>query len=101
MSVPAIDPYDRTRAICVALPEVTERDSHGEATWLVGKRTFVTSADRHHDDRRAVWLAAAAGVQETLVGADPDASSALHTSVDEAGSACTWMSPSTGMSWRP
>jgi hypothetical protein len=32
------DPYERIRAICAALPEVTERDSHGEATWFVGKR---------------------------------------------------------------
>jgi predicted DNA-binding protein (MmcQ/YjbR family) len=29
----------------------------------------VTSADRHHDDRRAAWLAAAAGAQETLISA--------------------------------
>jgi hypothetical protein len=65
-------PYDRVRAICLALPEVTERPSHGEATWFVGKKVFVISADRHHDDRRAVWLAAAEGAQETLVEADPD-----------------------------
>ncbi len=65
------DPYGRIRVICERLPEVTERPSHGEATWFVGKRTFVTSADRHHDDRRAVWIAAAEGVQETLVEADP------------------------------
>ncbi|MDF2733994.1 MAG: hypothetical protein K0S97_617 [Chloroflexota bacterium] len=66
------DPYERIRAICVALPEVTERDSHGEATWFVGKRVFVTSADRHHDDRRAVWIAASDGVQESLVELAPD-----------------------------
>jgi hypothetical protein len=30
------------------------------------------AADRHHDDRRAVWLAAAPGAQETLVDAAPD-----------------------------
>ena len=72
MSAAAPDPYGRIRAICMALPEVTERESHGEATWFVGKRVFVTSADRHHDDRRAVWLAAADGVQETLVDAAPE-----------------------------
>jgi predicted DNA-binding protein (MmcQ/YjbR family) len=32
----------------------------------------VTSADRHHDDRRAVWLAAAPGAQEVLVDGAPD-----------------------------
>ena len=71
MSHAASDPYDRIRAICTALPEVTERDSHGEATWFVGKRVFVMAADRHHDDRRAIWMAAPDGVQETLVDADP------------------------------
>jgi len=72
VSAAAQDPYSRIRAICTALPEVVERQSHGEATWFVGKRVFVTSADRHHDDRRAVWLAAADGVQETLVDAAPE-----------------------------
>lgn len=66
------DPYERIREICLALPGTSERESHGEATWFVGKRVFVTSADRHHDDRRTVWLAAPAGVQETLVEADPE-----------------------------
>lgn len=71
MTATSRDPYERIRAICLAQPEVTERDSHGEATWFVGKRTFVMAADRHHDDRRAVWITASDGVQETLVEADP------------------------------
>jgi hypothetical protein len=66
------DPYDRIRTICLALPEVTERESHGEATWFVGNRVFVTCADRHHDDRRGVWLAASDGVQEALVETAPE-----------------------------
>ena len=65
------DPYARIRSTCLALSEVTERLSHGEATWFVGRKVFATSADRHHDDRRAVWIAAAEGAQETLVDADP------------------------------
>ncbi len=71
MSAGAPDPCGRIRAICAALPQVDERESHGEPTWFVGKRVFVTSADRHHDDRRAVWIAAPDGVQATLVDADP------------------------------
>ena len=39
-------------------PGVTERESHGERTWFVGGRTFVTYADHHHDDRVAFWCAA-------------------------------------------
>ena len=66
------DPYGRLRAICLSMPEATERLSHGEASWFVGARQFATSADRHHDDRRAVWLAAPAGLQETLIESDPN-----------------------------
>ncbi len=58
--------------MCLALPETSERTSHGEASWFVGKRQFVTSADHHHDDRRAAWLAAPLGAQEFLIEADPD-----------------------------
>jgi hypothetical protein len=58
----------------MALPEVTERASHGEPTWFVrDKKTFVTLADHHHDDRLGFWCAAAPGEQEALVEARPDA----------------------------
>ncbi len=67
------DPLDTLRRLCLALPEVTERLSHGEPTWFVGgKKTFVTYADHHHDDRLAFWCAAPPGVQETLATAAPD-----------------------------
>jgi hypothetical protein len=40
------------RKLCLALPETTERTSHGEPTWFVrDRRTFVMYADHHHDDR--------------------------------------------------
>jgi hypothetical protein len=66
------DPLDRLRAICLALPRVTERLSHGEPTWFIrDKKTFVTYADHHHDERLAFWCAAAPGIQEMLVGSDP------------------------------
>jgi len=55
------------------LPETTERLSHGEPTWFVqGKKTFVTYADHHHDDRLAFWCAAPPGAQDVLVAAEPD-----------------------------
>jgi hypothetical protein len=64
---------ERLRALCTALPEVTERPSHGEATWFVrDTKTFVTFADHHHDDRLACWLAAPPGAQEALVASDPE-----------------------------
>jgi hypothetical protein len=67
------DPYARLRKLCLALPEVTERLSHGEPTWFVqGKKTFVMFANHHHDDRLAFWCAASDGAQETLVTEDPE-----------------------------
>jgi hypothetical protein len=67
------DPLEKIRQLCLALPETTERLSHGEPTWFVrDKRVFVMYADHHHDDRVGFWCAAPAGVQEALVEAYPD-----------------------------
>ncbi|HEY0449091.1 MmcQ/YjbR family DNA-binding protein [Actinophytocola sp.] len=66
----ADDPLSRLRALCLALPEVTEKLSHGEPTWFV-RRTFVMYAEHHHDDRLGFWCAAPPGVQEELVAAEP------------------------------
>ncbi len=69
----AKDPLETLRRLCLALPETTERISHGEPTWFVrGKKTFVMYADHHHDDRLGFWCAAPDGAQETLVGSDPE-----------------------------
>jgi hypothetical protein len=66
-------PIERLRSICLGFPEATERLSHGEPTWFVrDKAVFVMTADRHHDDRVAMWCAAPPGVQEHLVDAEPD-----------------------------
>jgi hypothetical protein len=62
----------RVRALATALPHVEERLSHGEAAWFVRGRQFATMSDHHHDDRLAVWLAAPAGRQESLVETDPE-----------------------------
>lgn len=68
-----VDALDMLRGICLALPGVTERLSHGEPTWFVrGKKTFVTLADHHHDDRGAFWCAAGPGVQEALIAQAPE-----------------------------
>jgi hypothetical protein len=67
------DPLKKLRRLCLALPEVTERLSHGEPTWFVrGKKTFVMFANHHHDDRLAFWCAGADGAQEMLVSNDPE-----------------------------
>jgi hypothetical protein len=63
------------RAICSALPNVTEKTSHGELAWFTGSgkraRQFATTWDHHHDDRNAVVMAAPLGVQERLLADEP------------------------------
>lgn len=67
------DPLEALRKLCLALPETSERPSHGEPTWFVReKKTFVTLSDHHHDDRLAFWCSAPDGAQAALVGAHPD-----------------------------
>jgi hypothetical protein len=65
---------ERIRELCLALPETTERLSHGHPTFFVrGKRSFLTVLDNHHHDGRfAIWCAAEEGVQAMLVEADPE-----------------------------
>ena len=64
---------ERVRQACLALPDVTERLSHGECTWFVrDKKVFVQMSDHHHDDRLGFWCAAPAGVQAELVEQEPE-----------------------------
>ena len=67
----ATDPLPRLRRLCLALPEATERLSHGEPTWFV-RKVFVMYADHHHDDVLAFWCAAPPGAQQALVTERPD-----------------------------
>jgi hypothetical protein len=64
----------RIREICLALPETSERLSHGQPTFFVrGKKSFVMVLNDHHGDGRfAIWCAAGEGIQRTLVDADPE-----------------------------
>jgi len=73
MSNPEKTPLDRLRDLCLALPEVEERLSHGEPTWFIrGKKSFVMFANHHHDDRLAFWCAAPAGAQEAMVASESE-----------------------------
>ena len=64
----------RMREICLALPETSERLSHGAPSFFIrGKTCFLMLFDDHHGDGRlAVWCAAPAGDQHLLVDADPE-----------------------------
>jgi hypothetical protein len=65
---------ERVRELCLALPETSERLSHGAPTFFVrGKRAFVMALTDHHGDGRfALWCAAPDGAQSMLVEADPE-----------------------------
>jgi hypothetical protein len=65
---------ERIRRLCLALPETSERPSHGAPTWFIReKRPFVMYLDDHHGDGRlAIWAAAPPGMQAMLVDGAPD-----------------------------
>jgi hypothetical protein len=65
---------ERLRQVCLALPETSERLSHGAPTFFVrGKRAFLMVLTDHHGDGRfAIWCAAPPEMQGMLVEADPE-----------------------------
>ena len=65
-------PVQRLRAICLALPEATEKLAWGEPTWRVRGRLFAQLDDHHHGaEHLAVWLPAPLGEQEAMIFTDP------------------------------
>ena len=66
------DATGRIRKLALSFPDVSEKLSHGEATFFASGRSFAMMADRHHDDRVAVWLAAGDGVQADLARRAPE-----------------------------
>jgi hypothetical protein len=65
---------EQVRAVFMALPEVTERPSHGAPSWFVRDKKCVANfwADGHHEDPRPqIWCAAPPGAQAELIGDDP------------------------------
>jgi predicted DNA-binding protein (MmcQ/YjbR family) len=65
-------PVERLRAICLALPEATEKIAWGEPTWRVRGKLFAQLDDHHHGaDHLAVWLPARLGEQEAMIFTDP------------------------------
>jgi hypothetical protein len=64
----------RVRKLCLALPETSERLSHGAPAFFIrAKHSFVMFVDDHHGDGRlAIWCDGQPGVQAMLVEAEPD-----------------------------
>jgi len=66
--------FAKVRTACLALPETSERQSHGGPAFFIrGKKCFVMFLNDHHDDERlAIWCAAPDGVQADMVDTDPE-----------------------------
>ncbi|MBX6751633.1 MAG: MmcQ/YjbR family DNA-binding protein [Micromonosporaceae bacterium] len=75
VEVTRTDLVAQTRAICLALPEVTERLSHGTPTWFVRDKTafvMLWPHGHHRNEFPHLWCAAPPGEQGALIAADPD-----------------------------
>lgn len=71
---PSVLQVERVRRLAHALPECTERLSHGSPSFFIkGKTTFVMFLDDHHDDGiLGIWCAAPPGDQQARIAEDPD-----------------------------
>jgi predicted DNA-binding protein (MmcQ/YjbR family) len=65
-------PLDRLRAICLAFPEATERETWGQATFRVRDKIFAMAGEGSTGARLAVSCKARPGLQPALVEAAPD-----------------------------
>jgi hypothetical protein len=64
---------ERVRQIALALPEVSERLSHGATCFFVrDKRPICYFHDHHNDDRVSLWCPAPPGAQDEFVSAEPE-----------------------------
>lgn len=70
----SLSKLERVRKIALALPEVSERLSHGEPCFFVrSRRPLCYFHDDHNGDGRVtLWCPAPLGTQEELVAARPD-----------------------------
>jgi hypothetical protein len=63
----------RLRKVCLALPEVSERPSHGAPAFFAGRQFAILWMNGHHDHEFAhLWCAAPEGVQHQSIADNPD-----------------------------
>ena len=63
----------RVRRMCLALPDTSERLSHGEPTFFVHNKVFVMFANNHHNDGHvAIWVPAPPGAQQGIIDSAPE-----------------------------
>jgi hypothetical protein len=62
----------RLRTVCLALPEVSEKPSHGAPAFFAGRQFAILWMDGHHDHGFAhLWCAAPAGAQQQFIADNP------------------------------
>jgi len=63
----------RIRKICMGLPGVTEKPSHGAPAFFAGRQFLMLWIHGHHDHHFPhFWCAAPPGSQDELVATEPD-----------------------------
>lgn len=63
----------KLRALCLSLPETTEKEAWGGPTFRVKGKLFAMYMDNHHGDGRvALWCNANTDARDAVVAADPD-----------------------------
>jgi hypothetical protein len=69
-----VDPAARIRAICLELPESSERLSHGHPNFFVRAKTVFTMyiEDGYNESGATIWCPAPDGVQGDLVDSEPE-----------------------------
>jgi hypothetical protein len=73
MTITTETQIDRVRKLCLALPGVSEKLSHGEPTFFAAKRVFVMFANNHHSDgHTAIWIPAPPGAQAAMIADAPE-----------------------------
>lgn len=75
MATKAERALERLRSICLALPEVNERLSHGSPSFFIRDKKVLCSfqPDGHHGQHGlSIWAPAPPGVQEQLVEDEPE-----------------------------
>jgi hypothetical protein len=83
--------HARVRRIALALPDVTERSSHGAPCFFIrDKQTLCYYHDNHRPDGRiSLWCPAPPGVQVELVSAEPQRF--LRPTPSARGTFATWL----------
>lgn len=68
------EPLDQVRAIALALPEVEERPSHGQATFFAAGKMFAQFRNDHHGDGRTIVAVKTGDAEEAamLIESSPE-----------------------------